>query len=551
MRAMRIVLTISTLIVLMLLTALVWYLPNRPQAARVTMPDARITSVSYAPYRAWQSPLTKTFPDAAEVAQDLALVARHADGIRTYASVEGDFDIGALARAAGLKVWLGIWLGANPRDNAAEMAAGIAEANKYPHTITRVVVGNEVLLRRDLPPDLLIRDIDYVKRRVKQPIAYADVTDFWFQFPQVASHVDIVMIHLLPYWEDNPVDVDHAITRIGRTIMEARERFPGKQISVGETGWPSRGRWRGAAAPSRVNEAVFLRKFVSLAHADHVDYNLIEAFDQVWKYHDEGIAGANWGIWNATRQPKFPLEGGVVEMAHWRIYATAAILLGLILAARGRRPGDMILAFALANAFVYAGAITWQVLYDRSLIICAVINIPAQAWLAWLAMRRASPGGSPQPISGAASIQMIRETITGQSLAGIRVLARFDLLWFMFLVAAVTMQAMLVFDPRYRDAPFPVFAVPVVIAIWRLIRRDVPPIAGWEDWLPSAFLAAGAIASGAIEGPLNREFMLWNALALILAAPALLAVWRSRTGQHLHLPPRLATEARSTATTEG
>ena len=60
--------------------------------------------------------------------------------------------------------------------------------------------------------------------------------------------------------------------------------FPGKPIAIGETGWPSRGRWRKDAAPSRVNQAVFLRRFIALAAAEEFDYNLIEAFDQVWKY---------------------------------------------------------------------------------------------------------------------------------------------------------------------------------------------------------------------------------------------------------------------------
>ena len=95
-------------------------------------------------------------------------------------------------------MWLGIWLSSNKQDNAREMAAGIAEANLHPDSITRVVVGNEVLLRRDLSVGDLIADIDYVRARVKQPVAYADVTDFWEQFPEVAPHVDIVMIHFLP-----------------------------------------------------------------------------------------------------------------------------------------------------------------------------------------------------------------------------------------------------------------------------------------------------------------------------------------------------------------
>ena len=135
---------------LTVLTFILWAGPNQPQAGDVTMPAGKFNFVSYAPYRAWQSPLDHDYPTGAEVAKDLALIATQANGIRTYSAIEGDYDIGALAKQAGLKVWLGIWLGANPKDNAKEIAAGIAEANAHPDTITRVVVGNEVLLRRDL-----------------------------------------------------------------------------------------------------------------------------------------------------------------------------------------------------------------------------------------------------------------------------------------------------------------------------------------------------------------------------------------------------------------
>ncbi|WP_288038714.1 glycoside hydrolase [Acidiphilium sp.] len=509
-----------------LLSVAAWYLPNRPRAGGVVMPDARFNSVSYAPFRNGQSPLTKTFSSAAEVEQDLRLIARHARGIRTYSSIEGDFDIGALAKRAGLKVWAGIWLGPNPKDNAREMAAGIAAANAHPHTITRVVVGNEVLLRRDLSVGELIRDIDHVRARVKQPVAYADVASFWFEFPQVAKHVDVVMIHLLPYWQNHPVGVNAAIARIGRTIRKAERVFPGKTISVGETGWPSRGRWRADAAPSRVNEAIFLRRFVSLADREHVDYNLIEAFDQHWKYHDEGIAGANWGIWSAGRRPKFPLEGPVVEMPHWPLYAGAAIALSVILALIGGMAGvsGLALAFGLGNALVYAWAITHHVLYDKSLMICVAINLPAQGLLALAALRVASRGKGRRPLDGAATVLLLRASLFGKASPRDWGKGLFDHLWFLFVVTAVIVQAGLVFDPRYRDAPFPVFAVPIAIAVWRLAVADRPAMRSWRDWLPSVLLVAGAVASAVISGPLNLEFMLWNALVLVLAAPAVLAL---------------------------
>ncbi len=504
-------------VVLSLLGFFMWGLPNQKQAADVTMPTGKFNSVSYAPYQAWQTPLDKSdLPTSAEVARDLALVATQANGIRTYSSIEGNFDIGALAKQAGLHVWLGIWLDANKKDNAKELAAGITEANKYPDTITRVVVGNEVLLREDLSVNDLIGYIDYVHARVKQPIAYADVTDYWRMFPQIAPHVDVVMIHFLPYWEDKPLDVDAAIAEIKSTTDQFKTMFPGKTISIGETGWPSRGRWRADAAPSRVNEAVFLREFVTLADQEGVDYNLIEAFDQPWKYEQEGVAGANWGIWNAQRIPKFPLNGGVEERPDWPWYAVLGAIAGsLLYAATGFRNIRLAVpAFALGNGFAIACLGTLPMLYDHWLELDALVNLPLQAIFAVFVIRRADAALAgatlPPPVSAAATLAALRRG---------RILWNYDSLAFLFLGGAAIFQAMLVFDARYRDAPMPVFIIPVIAAVLRFWTKDKPTALGWEEILAADTLAIGAVASAVIEGSGNLDFITWNIAALAMAAP--------------------------------
>lgn len=524
---------LSACALLSLLTFFLWRAPNQPQADDVTMPAGKFNSLSYAPYQAWQTPLDKKFPTPAQISKDMELIKGQADGIRTYSSIEGSLpktmarikagtDIAGLAKQAGLKVWLGIWLSASPADNEKEMEAGIAEANAYPGTVTRVVVGNEVLLRRDLSVDDLIKDIDYVRARVKQPVAYADVTDFWAQFPQVAPHVDIVMIHFLPYWENTPLSVDGALAEIGSTTEKFKKMFPGKQISIGETGWPSRGRWRGPAAPSRVNEAVFLRRFVTLADKEGVDYNLIEAFDQNWKYEDEGVAGANWGIWNANRVQKFPLNGPVVEHPSWPWYAGLGALAGcLLFAATGFRNMRLAVpAFALGNGFALACMGTLPMLYDKWLWLDALVNLPLQALLAFAAIRRAGAflAGRPPAFTrtGAEFLARLRQG---------RFWFDYGSLWFLFLASASVFEALLVFDGRYRDAPMAVFIVAVMASVLRLWTKDSPAPC-WEERLSGVVLAVLALADLVIEGPQNLEFIMWNVAALVLAAPVLLALWR-------------------------
>jgi len=523
-------------IMLSLFTLYMWYSPNRPQAGDVAMPAGKLNSLSYTPYRNGQGPQDKTFPAPAQIAQDLALIATQANGIRTYAAVEGTpaetakrlanhTDIAALAQQAGLKMWLGIWLGSDTKKNAEEMAAGIAEANAYPGTITRIVVGNEVLLRRDLSVDDLNADIDYVHAQVKQPVAYADVTDFWKQFPQVAPHVSIVMIHILPYWEDKPLSLDAALTSIQATTASFKKLFPANQISIGETGWPSRGRWRGAAAPSRVNEAVYLRRFATQATADGVDYNVIEAFDQNWKYKDEGVAGANWGLWNAHRVLKFPLNGPVTERPSWAWYAVLGALTGAALfASIGCRNLRLAVpSFALGNGFAIACMGTLPLLYDKWQLLGAVVNLPLQFIFAFLVIARAD-----DVFAGNILSPVIPGSEVLSSLRRFRLPLNYQSLSFIFLAAGAISQAILVLNGRYFDTPMPVFIVPIMAAVIRIWTKDRPQKMGWEELVASFALAALALLDMMMEGSANLEFVIWNIGALALAAPCVLAAESKR-----------------------
>jgi exo-beta-1,3-glucanase (GH17 family) len=538
----------AVLLILAVVVTLAWWWPNRPQAADVAIPAARFNSVSYAPFRPGQSPFTDTFPSATEVDQDLALLAERSRAIRSYAAIGGDYDLAAIAARHGLKLWQGIWLGSDRAQNAREIAAGIAIANRYPDTVERVVVGNEVLLRRDLPVDELIADIDQVRRAVKQPVTYADVWEFWRQNPEVAAHVDSVTVHLLPYWEDTPTGIDRAVAHVAETYHAMVGLFPGKQVVIGETGWPSRGRWRQDAAPGPVNQAMFLRRFIALSQREGFDYNLIEAFDQDWKYRSEGTVGANWGIWTADRRAKFPLSGAIVEDPNWRGEAGASIVVGLLLFAavqwrqrcfirspsplplvrqRRRNVGSIAaLAMTLGWALVWAWAGTVPIVYDDYLAVAAIGNLVGQALLAVLLLDRVASGRTPPPRFGAQATATVRNLFRLElPRAPIRTWL-FDDLSFVFVWTAAVLQLLLLFDPRYRDFPLPVFIVPLVATLVRIALRDLPSGGGREELLAGGALALAAVASAINEGRLNLPSLTWNAVAVILAAPALLSLRR-------------------------
>ena len=83
--------------------------------------------------------------------------------------------------------------------------------------------------------------------------------------------------------------------------------FPGKEILIGETGWPSAGRMRDAALPSRTNQARVVSEILDLAKREKFRVNLIEAYDQPWKRQLEGTMGGYWGLFDsAHRALKYP-----------------------------------------------------------------------------------------------------------------------------------------------------------------------------------------------------------------------------------------------------
>ena len=306
---MRALVALLAFVVVTALNLLWWSWPNRPVeiAGWTTAP---LQSVSFAPYRPGQSPLTRTFPTPDQIDDDLHRLQGKVRAVRTYSTGENLEAVPQRAGKYGLKVWHGAWLNDNEKENLEQVNLLIDHANKYKDTIERVIVGNEVLLRKDLTANELRRYIRQVKQRVTQPVTYADVWEFWLRNPSLADEVDFITIHILPYWEDEPIGLDRrepdGTPSIEKHIVDiykkVQARFPDKKIVIGETGWPSDGRMRSDARPGRVEQVRYFSIFRTIAEREKFDYNVVEAFDQYWKARQEGTVGAAWGLLDAQRQ---------------------------------------------------------------------------------------------------------------------------------------------------------------------------------------------------------------------------------------------------------
>jgi cellulose synthase/poly-beta-1,6-N-acetylglucosamine synthase-like glycosyltransferase/exo-beta-1,3-glucanase (GH17 family) len=173
----------------------------------------------------------------------------------------------------------------------------------------------------------LIRVIQRVKKYVNVPVTTGEIWNIWRDHPQLGSSVDFIAAHVLPYWENfsDTQAVDQAVYLYGLL----RDNFPGKRIVIAEFGWPSAGYNLLNADPGPFQQASVLRNFVARAEAIGMEYNIVEAIDQPWKYFEGGV-GPYWGILNAAREPKFSWTGPIVNPDYWKL-ATIALLVGVLM----------------------------------------------------------------------------------------------------------------------------------------------------------------------------------------------------------------------------
>lgn len=313
--------------------ALFWYLVGAVFVLKDNKNSfSKLECVSYAPFSKDQSPFM--FSDGMVISEDLVredltLLAKYTDCIRTYSTVGLEM-IPRIARENGLKMLMGAWVSSDKISTQKEINTLIKLVNENQDIVKAVIVGNEVLLRGDVSETVLVDYIKQVKEALPNTeVTYADVWEFWVKHPQIREVTDFVTIHILPYWEDDPMNIDQSIGHLADVRGEVEAILKDKNILIGETGWPSEGRAREDAIPSKINQALFVREFVKLAEKEGWNYNIIEAFDQPWKRVSEGAVGGFWGLFDKDRADKNVFSGDVSNFPNYKMLALGSIFLVL------------------------------------------------------------------------------------------------------------------------------------------------------------------------------------------------------------------------------
>jgi exo-beta-1,3-glucanase (GH17 family) len=516
------------------IAAIWWWLATPIVLVRAPIdPNAKLLCVSYAPVRGAQTPLKLTTQiEPEQIAQDLAQLAKISDCVRTYSIENGLDQVPGLAAKVGLKVIQGIWLGSDRLKNLAQISTAVSLTKQYPDVITSLVVGNEVLLRGEMTTADLAATIRSVKSQVTVPVTYADVWEYWLRNREVYDAVDFITIHILPYWEDIPVRAKFAASHVDAIRKRMAVAFPAKEILVGETGWPSEGRMREGALPSRTNQARVVSEILDLAKRENFRVNLIEAYDQPWKRQLEGTVGGYWGLFDSVRREvKYPPGVAISNFPFWKLQMACGMALSALVFAVAwltlrRRPWTPRLTSWIA---VGTSATTAGILFGVAADKMFYESYGFGGWLGWgalLAAAIASPLLCTNALMSGRALPTFLELLgpREERSQGVPTMMLGAVLLVTVLIGTETALGF-VFDPRYRDFPFAALTMAVVpFSTLMLLNRPKEGIRPIAEAVFAGLLAGAGIYTLFNEGADNWQ-SLWTCVAYFLLAVTL---WRAR-----------------------
>jgi exo-beta-1,3-glucanase (GH17 family) len=491
----------------------------------VVIPDstASVPCVSYAPFR---HPGTTPFAidgsaSPEQIEEDLRALKKITSCVRTYGVAQGLAYVPQAARKLGMRVRLGVWIGKDEIANGRELQEALVLAKSHADVIDLLIVGNEVMLRQDLTVEALRKHLQYAKSNTTLPITYADVWEFWRVNASLKADVDLITIHVLPYWEDIPVSAKMATDHVFQITREMQQFFKGKPVWIGETGWPTAGRQRESAQPGLVEQTQVIREIVSRSHKEKLEVNIIEAFDQPWKRSLEGAMGGAWGLFNADGSQKVALKGEVVEDTQWlrgwwgaglggMLFISLALALGL----KDKKPFRQLLASCVLSG-----------------LIGAIAGGFAPLQFDYLALWSRDTRELFFAICGAAMVTAgtlaLLSNLFDSSTLKAKKIAFVATLSFHFVAASWALN--LLFDSRYRGFPIALFAPAAVLSLcwvannfqFNLNLRSIfqGPINAVR--FLGYVLALSAIAMTLTEGFNNLQALTLALCWLVIAIPAI------------------------------
>jgi exo-beta-1,3-glucanase (GH17 family) len=295
--------------------------------------------VDYGPYLNGQQPNTPV--SEAQMDQDMAQIATIGNTIRLYTIEDDQSYVVYNAANYGLQVIPAVYLDAlspavtddpasfdtiladNPavKQELDDLIAVLKDPRTDLSNIPFVVIGNEEISQVGGWDDYALLDaIAYVKSQTPDGITFTTAESAGGQYylsynenapddhhTRLGAGVGVIYANILPYWESLPIN--QAVNQVVTEYDELTATYPGKEIVISETGWPSGGSTYGAAVPSLANEQAFWNAFIPVANQDGIQFGIFEAYDEPWKSTQipGNTVDDSWGVFNDDGSAKVDL----------------------------------------------------------------------------------------------------------------------------------------------------------------------------------------------------------------------------------------------------
>ncbi len=299
-------------------------------------------AICYSGYRDGQNPGEKTYPSLAEIREDLAILRRHWPLLRLYdcsPHAERVLQVIALDKLP-FQVMLGAYLGpemnnfgcpwggthteeqleASRTGNGAELDRLVALANRYPHIVFSVAVGNEATVDwtdHYVPVPTMIAYVRRVKAAVQQPVTFCENYVPWqHKLRDLVPELDFISVHTYPVWEYK--HIHEALDYTKDNLASVAKLYPGKPIVITEAGWCTNSNGRGMHAEHAVQalQAIYYADLMAWTQAEGLLCFVFEAFDENWKGSPDPLEPEkHWGLFTADRRPKLVMRSLYPELS--------------------------------------------------------------------------------------------------------------------------------------------------------------------------------------------------------------------------------------------
>ena len=250
-------------------------------------------------------------PTTAQVTADLATTRQHFDHARTYYPqyAGGAVDVARVAKDQNLALLLGLFLFDGHPDWVADNYNKFVKPAVPLGNIAGILIGNE-------DPQMIDNGIipQYLKQAradfPQVPVGTSQTSGFWLsdgRAGQLLPLVDFIGVNIYPAWNwgqadanNQPIGVTpeagfHSFTG---TYGQIQSKYPGRQIVVTETGWPST---YGQTAPQQFpigisNARDYLNRVIAWANAQKVVVYLHNMFDDQFGVDTSSPFNYNFGL---------------------------------------------------------------------------------------------------------------------------------------------------------------------------------------------------------------------------------------------------------------